>query len=70
MEFNTGLTVRPVVRHAETSELLTDGGTAVRVWLEKPSAKEGGLLLQRGAESPTSLAQLCRKVCPALDVSV
>lgn len=70
MEFNTGLTTRPVIRQAETSEILKDGGTAIRVWLTHPSAKRGGLLAEDRSENPISLAQLCRNVSPCLNVTL
>ncbi len=69
MEFNTGLTVRPVIRRAEGFEQLRDGGTSIRVWLDTPSAKPGGLLT-RGKEHSIKLGDLCRTIAPCLDVSL
>ena len=70
LEFNTGLNSRPVLREAAPSEVLRDGGTTVRVWLRTAPTDNGGLLWRYGDKPPTSLAQLCREVCPALPVSL
>lgn len=68
MEFNTGLSSRPLLRPATPEERIRDGGTCVRVWLRIP-AKEG-LLARHGRLPPLTLERLCQKVCPSLDVNL
>jgi hypothetical protein len=70
LEFNTGLSSRPVLREAAPDEVLRDGGTTVRVWLRTDPFDNGGLLWRFGEKPPTSLADLCSMLCPALPVSV
>ena len=70
LEFNTGLSTRPVLREAAPGEVLRDGGTTVRVWLHTAPSDNGGLLWRFGDKPPASLAQVCREVCPALPVSL
>lgn len=70
LEFNTGLSSRPVLREAANDEVLRDGGTCIRVWLRVAPRKEGGLLYRFGKNLPFSLSQLCRELCPALPVTL
>lgn len=70
LEFNTGLSSRPVIREATSDEVLRDGGTCARVWLRTPPTDAGGLLHRYGDRPPMSLAQLCRQVCPSLPVTL
>lgn len=70
LEFNTGLSSRPVLREAANDEVLRDGGTCVRVWLRTAPTEKGGLLYRYGDKPSFSLAQLCRHVCPALPVTL
>lgn len=68
MEFNTGLSSRPLLRPASPEERIRDGGTSVRVWLRAPAQDR---LLMRHASLPCiTLERLCKKLCPALDVNV
>ena len=70
LEFNTGLSSRPILREATSDEVLVDGGTCIRVWLRTAPTEEDGLLyLSHGAPS-ISLAQLCKEVGPALPVTL
>ncbi|WP_146210339.1 ATP-binding protein [Vitiosangium sp. GDMCC 1.1324] len=59
LEFAAGPRTRPVLRPADESELLVDGGTCVRVWLDRPIA-----------DATVPLPRLCAWLCPALDVSL
>jgi hypothetical protein len=70
LEFNTGLSSRPILRDASLDEMLRDGGTTVRVWLNSAPTVEGGLLWRHRDAPPFSLSQLCRQVCPSLPVSL
>ena len=66
LEFNRGLRVPPLVRPARSDEVLADGGTRVRVWLDRP-VEDGQSLF---GSDRTNLAALLQWLCPALDVDV
>ena len=68
LEFNTGLSSRPVLREAAYDEVLRDGGTIIRVWLDTAPDIKGGLLYQH--RNPTSLMDICQKIAPALPVNL
>jgi hypothetical protein len=74
LDFRTGLTTRPLVRPAEPKEQRRDGGTCVRVWMNKEPAAEGGLLHLHKAFSwskgSMNLGALCAWLAPALDVDL
>ncbi len=68
LEFWTGLTIRPLVRLAKPEEQLSEGGTRVRVWLNKNPREKNGLLWPATIDQPVDLRTLCAWLCPALDV--
>jgi hypothetical protein len=70
LEFNTGLSARPVLRQAANTEVLRDGGSCIRVWLRTAPTGYGGLLYRFNDDPPISLAQRCRELCPALPVTL
>jgi hypothetical protein len=70
LEFNTGVTSRPILRPALKNERIRDGGTCVRVWLEKLPNEKDGLLYRDRDRSPYALEQLCRILCPALEINL
>jgi hypothetical protein len=69
LEFGAGLPLRPVLRRAQQSEWLIDGGTRIRVWLKKTPSGSGGLLSSRRNEG-RSLESLCIHLFPALPVNL
>jgi hypothetical protein len=66
LEFNTGLSAKPILRVAAENERIRDGGTSVRVWLDEPLSE----ILSRRRGDPTTLDELCLLLCPSIDVSV
>ncbi len=70
LEFNTGLSSRPIIRPASPAEFIRDGGTSIRVWLEKPPEDKGGLLGRYGQGPPFELDQICKSLCPSIDVDI
>ena len=70
LEFNTGLSSRPVLRKADDDEILRDGGTCIRVWLRSAPTDKGGVLHRFGDHPPYSLAQLCKELCPAVPITL
>jgi hypothetical protein len=75
LEFRTGLEARPFMRHAQSGERLRDGGTCIRVWLDKEPSADGGLLRpwheeDNSEEKSLELQALCAWLAPALDVDL
>jgi len=70
LEFSSGLQGRPILRPADRDEQLIDGGTHVRIKLQRDPLGEGGLLeIGRGDET-RSLAEACALLCPGIDVDL
>lgn len=70
LEFQTGLSARPLLRFAEREEQLQNGGTKVRVWLSKNPEQKGGMLWPPLAGEAVDLRKLCAWLAPALDVDL
>jgi hypothetical protein len=72
LEFTAGLDSRPLLRRAATAECLHDGGTVVRVWLERDAEEPGGVLDFESERwiSRAGLADACLWLCPALDTNL
>ncbi|WP_263841594.1 HD domain-containing protein [Salinibacter sp.] len=70
LEFNSGLTTRPILRESNEENWLIDPGTTVRVKLDRNPYKEGGILYDGSDEKIERLGQLCRRLCPSLDVEL
>lgn len=70
LEFQTGLLSRPILREANDEEILRDGGTRVRVWLNESPYESQGLLGKRGYEDLWTLSDVCTWLAPALDVDL
>ena len=69
LEFQNGLTARPLLRRAEVAERMTEGGTKVRVWL-KDAATFERILSRRMLTPSWTLEEYCAWLCPALDVDL
>ncbi len=70
LEFNTGISSRPIIRNANHDERIREGGTTVRLWLDTAPSEVGGLLRPYTTDHTRSLAALCRQIAPALDVDL
>ena len=77
LEFYDGLNSRPILRKANSSESLRDGGTQVRVWLDTPPTAENGLLYykkprreDKDEATKCSLKDLCSWLCPSIDANL
>jgi hypothetical protein len=77
LEFYEGLDSRPILRKADSSELLREGGTQVRVWLETPPTSKNGLLFysksdwrSEDRDRKCSLEDLCSWLCPSIDANL
>jgi hypothetical protein len=70
LEFNTGLSARPILRLGKKDERIRDGGTIVKVWLSTPTDKPGGLLATYNENRQPTLTEACRAQCQSLDVTI
>lgn len=77
LEFDNGLGAHPILRPADPEELLSEGGTQVRVWLSRERDWEQ-MLLDRSdqwdhwseSEERISFAELLGRIAPTLDVTL
>ena len=70
LEFDAPIGSRPLLRLAAPLERLRDGGTLVRVRLDKDPYSEGGWLHSYRPDRPLTLATVLEQLCPALDVDL
>ena len=70
LEFSRGLKGRPILREADTTEQLIDGGTLIRLKLQTDPHDSGGLLYNPYEQAPRGLAEICISLCPALEVDL
>jgi hypothetical protein len=70
LEFGSGLEGRPALRPANRDEQLAEGGTRVRLRLKKAPDSDGGLLHNHRTAGAYSITELCRRLCPAIDVDL
>lgn len=77
LEFDNGLGAHPILRPADPEEVLSEGGTRVRVWLSRERDWEQ-MLLDRSdqwdhwseSEERISFAELLGRIAPTLDVTL
>lgn len=67
LEFDGGVTTRPILRPARREEVRHFGGTSVTIRLRVPPAAEGGLLRYGAGETVLALDEACAFIAPALD---
>ena len=70
LEFSEGVDGRPILRSANRDEQLIDGGTSVKLRLIGDPTKRGGLLMSGQDDEPVLFEDLCRRMCPAVDVDL
>lgn len=70
LEFGTGLSGRPILRFADSTEQLLDGGTLIEVRLKTNPFGKGGMLYSTKDLEPRTLIDVCRQLAPALDVKL
>lgn len=68
LDFMHGLDSRPILRCANPDEFIKDGGTIVRVWIEKDIQKS--LLYDRFLEKQISISEMLERLCPSLDCNL
>lgn len=69
LEFQNGLSSRPIIRKAASSEFLREGGTRIRVWGNNQDFLRQ-LLSDSVVEQPWTLEERCAWLCPTLDVDL
>ncbi len=70
LEFSRGLKGRPILREANSTEQLIDGGTQIHIKLQTDPHKTGGLLYNSYKEASRDLGELCSSLCPALEFNL
>lgn len=70
LEFNDGVSSRPILRKADSHEVIKDGGTRIRVWLSNDRVLEN--LLQRNdlRRNKITYVELIQKLCPSIDCNI
>jgi hypothetical protein len=70
LEFGSGLLGRPILRTAEKSEQLLDGGTVIQLQLKRDPNKISGILYVDSEYPNRSLKEVCQQIALALDVKL
>jgi hypothetical protein len=72
LEFRGGLSMRPILRPANSSEYLLVGGTRVSVKLKKDPLHKDGFLGVKNQGTPTTQAvqQILSGLCPSVDMNL
>jgi len=69
LDFNNGLTSRPILRKSTSDEIIKDGGTRIKVWIEAKTIQK--LLETRTRKHrQSSLAELVENLCPSIDCNI
>lgn len=70
LEFNEGLNSRPILRKAETEEVIKDGGTRVKVWLSNSRTLDKLLEINERKRHSITKRELIESLCPSIDCNV
>ncbi len=70
LEFNQGASSRPILRKAESSEVIKDGGTRIRVWLSNNRILEKLLEKEGRRKNKITTAELLETLCPSIDCNI
>lgn len=68
LDFMHGLDSRPVLRCANPDEFIKDGGTIVRVWIEKDIQEH--ILYDSFLNKQISISEVLERLCPSLDCNL
>lgn len=70
LEFNKGVSSRPILRKANEVEIIKDGGTRVKVWLSSQKILDS-LLEKTGRNThKISFTELIESLCPSIDCNI
>lgn len=70
LEFNKGASSRPILRNANESELIKDGGTRIRVWLSNSRILDSLLEKYRRKRNKITFTELIESLCPSIDCNI
>jgi hypothetical protein len=70
LEFGAGIAGRPILRAARADEQVLDAGTVVRIRLVRPPFEKKGIFFDERTKPTRSLVDICRSLCPSLDVDL
>lgn len=68
LDFEKGLSSRPLLREAQEDEYIKDGGTRIRVYFS--SAEQHRKLFSKDYREKLEIDQVVEDLCPCLDVSI
>ncbi|WBX78371.1 ATP-binding protein [Tenacibaculum ovolyticum] len=69
LEFSNGVSSRPILRPASNDEIIKDGGTKIKVWLDTKII-EKLLKLKSKNHKKISLSELVETLCPSIDCNI
>lgn len=70
LEFNNGISSRPILRKASHEEFIRDGGTRIRVWISKSRILDKILERHDRRRNKIDAAELIESVCPSIDCNI
>lgn len=70
LEFDNGVNGKPILRPALADECSMDGGTTIILKLNTNPYEKGGFLFKNKYESEKTIEDVCKKIAPAIDVSL
>ncbi len=70
LEFNKGASSRPILRKANESEFIKDGGTRIRVWLSNSRIIDSLIEKHRRKRNKITFSELIESLCPSIDCNI
>jgi hypothetical protein len=70
LEFGSGLAYRPILRKANDSDVLFDGGTRIRVWFREGYKSIADIFPSARWDNKANFENLCEWLCPSSDVDI
>lgn len=70
LEFNEGVSSRPILRKAKDHEFIKDGGTKIRIWFSSRDIVNFLMNNRNGSGELISFKELIGKTCPSIDCNV
>ncbi|MBE3675086.1 hypothetical protein PPAR_b0259 [Pseudoalteromonas paragorgicola KMM 3548] len=68
LDFENGLSDRPILRKAQESEYIKDGGTRIRVYMSDSDAYRS--IFQESFGNKLDFSQIVEDLCPCMDVNI
>lgn len=70
LEFNKGASSRPILRKANDTEIIKDGGTRIRVWLSNSRILDALLERHGRKRNKITTSELIESLCPSIDCNI